>query len=280
MIQSSRQLKALVRNMSKGDSSKAQIIIRNYIMERFLERLSLTKYQDHLVIKGGILVSALVGLDNRSTMDVDAMVKNLILSAENARRIVEEIIAVHIEVGTAFEIKNVSAIMDEADYTGIRVMLDTTIETMHTPLKIDFSTGDVITPREVTFSYKLLFEERTISILAYNLETILAEKMETLLSRGIANTRMRDYYDIFVLEETQSQNINPDVLGKAFANTCAKRGSAAVVSDSNLILSEIESSSDMLALWLNYQRKFDYAADVSWDNVMQTIKNMCERMVQ
>lgn len=271
MIHTSRQLKALVRNISKGDSGKAQVIIRNYVMERFLERLSLSQYRNIMILKGGTLVAAMVGLDNRSTMDVDATLKNLPLNEDSARKIVEEITAIHIEDGMIFEIKSVTPIMDEADYPGIRIMLDTAIETMHTPLKIDFSTGDVITPREVSYSFRLLFEERTISILAYNLETVLAEKLETLLARGTANTRMRDYYDIYVLTNTQEHNIDNATLKEAFVNTSAKRGSIGLLSDVHLILKEVVESTVLIDRWKNYQRKFDYASDVLWADVMESV---------
>lgn len=271
MIHTSRQLKALVRNISKGDSGKAQVIIRNYVMERFLERLSLSQYRNIMILKGGTLVAAMVGVDNRSTMDVDATIKNLPLNEDNARKIVEEITAIHIVDGMIFEIKSVTPIMDEADYPGIRIMLDTAIETMHTPLKIDFSTGDVITPREVSYSFRLLFEERTISILAYNLETVLAEKLETLLARGTANTRMRDYYDIYVLTNTQEHNIDNATLKEAFVNTSAKRGSIGLLSDVHLILKEVAESTVLIARWKNYQRKFDYATDVLWADVMESV---------
>ena len=271
MIHTSRQLKALVRNISKGDNRKAQVIIRNYVMERFLERLSLSQYRNIMILKGGTLVAAMVGLDNRSTMDVDATLKNLPLNEDNARKIVEDITAIHIEDDMIFEIKSVTPIMDEADYPGIRIMLDTAIETMHTPLKIDFSTGDVITPREVSYSFRLLFEERTISILAYNLETVLAEKLETLLARGTANTRMRDYYDIYVLTNTQEHNIDNATLKEAFVNTSAKRGSIGLLSDVHLILKEIAESTVLIDRWKNYQRKFDYAADVLWADVMESV---------
>lgn len=271
MIHTSRQLKALVRNISKGDSGKAQVIIRNYVMERFLERLSLSQYRNIMILKGGTLVAAMVGLDNRSTMGVDATLKNLPLNEDSARTIVEEITAIHIEDGMIFEIKSVTPIMDEADYPGIRIMLDTAIETMHTPLKIDFSTGDVITPSEVSYSFRLLFEERTISILAYNLETVLAEKLETLLARGTANTRMRDYYDIYVLTNTQEHNIDNATLKEAFVNTSAKRGSIGLLSDVDLILKEVAESTVLIDRWKNYQRKFDYAADVLWADVMESV---------
>lgn len=274
MIHTSRQLKALVRNISKGDSIKAQIIIRNYVMERFLERLSLSQYRDNMILKGGTLVAAMVGLDNRSTMDVDATLKNLPLNEDSARKIVEEIAAIHIEDGMIFKIKSVTPIMDEADYPGIRIMLDTAIETMHTPLKIDFSTGDVITPREVSYSFRLLFEERTISILAYNLETVLAEKLETLLARGTANTRIRDFYDIYVLTNTQAHNIDNATLKEAFVNTSEKRGSIGLVPDMDLILKEVAESTMLIDHWKNYQRKFDYAAEVFWKDIMESVRSL------
>ena len=279
MIHTSRQLKALVRNLSKGDSVKAQTIIRNYVMERFLERLSLSKYRNNMILKGGSLVAAIVGLDNRSTMDVDTTLKNLPLSKESAKKIVGEITAIAIDDGMSFAITSAVPIMDEADYPGIQIMLETTLETMRTPLKIDFSTGDIITPHEVAYSFKLLFEERTISILAYNLETILAEKMETLISRGTANTRMRDFYDLYVLESTQSHNIDDTVLKVAFSNTCDKRDSSSLISTMDLILSEVAYSTDMKGLWESYQRKFEYAAYIEWSNIMQTVYRLFAKCV-
>ena len=275
MIRTSRQLKALVRNLSKGDSTRALIIIRNYVMERFLERLSVSPYRDNLILKGGTLIAAMVGLDNRSTLDVDATIKNLPLTEESARKIVADITNVEIDDGMTFEIKSVATIIDDAEYPGIRVSLDTTLENMQTPLRIDFSTGDVITPREVVYPFKLLFEDRTISILAYNLETVLAEKIETLLARGTANSRMRDFYDIYILGHLQPKNIDRALLKTAFANTSEKRGSSAVVAGMGLILDEVESSTEMIALWKNYQRKFVYASEIGWADVMQAVRKLC-----
>lgn len=276
MIRTSRQLKALVRNISKGDNSKAQVIIRHYVMERFFERLSLSKYRDNMILKGGTLVAAMVGLDNRSTMDVDTTLKNLPLNEESVKMIINEIITININDGLTFEIKSVSTIMDDFDYPGIRVMLDTTLESMHTPLKIDFSTGDVISPSAVSYSFRLLFEERTISILAYNLETVLAEKMETLISRGTANTRMRDFYDIYVLTNTQAHNIDNATLKEAFKNTCEKRGSISLLQDVDLIVTEVSESMILTELWQGYQRKFDYATDIIWDEVIDTVKRLID----
>ena len=239
MIKTSRQLKALVRNLTKGDSLQAQIIMRNYVMERFLERISLSKYRNNFILKGGMLVSAMVGLDTRSTMDIDTTIKNMPLSVENAREMIEEIIAVPIDDGMTFSIKSVGEIMDEAEYTGVRVNLEATLETMRTPLKVDISTGDIITPREVLYTFKLMFEERTISILAYNLETVLAEKMETVIARGVANTRLRDYYDLYILQNEYTHAISMEQFKAAFLATCKKRNSIQLIAEGNKILKEI-----------------------------------------
>lgn len=274
MIKTSRQLKALVRNLTKGDSIQAQIIMRNYVMERFLERISLSKYRNNFILKGGMLISAMVGLDTRSTMDIDTTIKNMPLSLENAREIIEEIIAVPIDDGMTFSIKSVDEIMDEAEYSGVRANLEAALETMRTPLKIDISTGDIITPREVSYTFKLMFEKRTISILAYNLETVLAEKIETVIARGVANTRLRDYYDLYILQNEYTYVINMEQFKAAFWATSEKRNSVQLIDDGNRILKEIEDSEAMQGLWKSYQKKFSYAEDISWEVVMRSIEKL------
>ena len=205
MIKTSRQLKDLIRNKAKGDSDKSALFIRNYGMERFLERVALSKYKDNFILKGGMLVSAMVGLENRATMDIDTTIRNFPLDAEHARNIVEEIAAVEIDDNIRFSIKDVSNIMDEAEYGGVRLSLDAFLDTMKIPLKVDISTGDAITPAEIEYRYKLMFEQRYISLWAYPLETVLAEKIETVLSRGVLNTRLRDFYDLYILQQTELQ---------------------------------------------------------------------------
>lgn len=278
MIKTSRQLKAMVRNLTKSDSTQAQIIIRNYVMERFLERISLSKYRNNFILKGGMLVSAMVGIDTRSTMDIDTTIKNLPLSVETAKEIVEEIISIPIDDGMSFVIKNISDIMDEAEYSGIRVNLEAKLETMRTPLKVDISTGDVITPREVSYSFKLMFEERTISILAYNLETVLAEKMETVISRGTANTRLRDFYDLYILQNEYIHVIDIEQFAKALAATSEKRKSNQLMQEGELILQEVGESEVMRELWGNYQKKFSYAEDIAWEMIIGSIKELFGRV--
>lgn len=280
MIKTSRQLKALVRNLTKGDSMQAQIIMRNYVMERFLERISLSKYKNNFILKGGMLVSAMVGLDTRSTMDIDTTIKNMPLSVENAKEMIEEIIAIPIDDGMTFSIKSVSEIMDEAEYSGVRANLKATLETMRTPLKVDISTGDIITPKEVYYTFKLMFEERTISILAYNLETVLAEKMETVIARGVANTRLRDYYDLYILQNEYTHAINMEQFKTAFLATSKKRNSVQLIADGNRILKEIEDSEVMQGLWKSYQKKFSYAEDISWKRVMDSIEKLFTKVLE
>lgn len=274
MIKTSRQLKALVRNLTKGDSLQAQIIMRNYVMERFLERISLSKYRNNFILKGGMLVAAMVGLDTRSTMDIDTTIKNMPLSVENAKEMMEEIIAIPIDDGMTFSIKSVGEIMDEAEYSGVRANLEATLETMRTPLKVDISTGDIITPGEVSYTFKLMFEERTISILAYNLETVLAEKMETVIARGVANTRLRDYYDLYILQNEYTYVINMEQFKAALLATSKKRNSIQLIAEGNRILKEIEDSEIMQELWKSYQKKFSYAEDISWERVMDSIEKL------
>lgn len=280
MIKTSRQLKALVRNLTKGDSLQAQIIMRNYVMERFLERISLSKYRNNFILKGGMLVSAMVGLDTRSTMDMDTTIKNMPLSVENVKEMIEEIIAIPIDDGMTFSIKSVGEIMDEAEYSGVRANLEATLETMRTPLKVDISTGDIITPREVLYTFGLMFEECTISILAYNLETVLAEKMETVIARGVANTRLRDYYDLYILQNEYTHAMNMEQFKAAFLATSKKRNSIQLITEGNRILKEIADSEVMQGLWKSYQKKFSYAEDISWEMAMDSIEKLFEQASQ
>ena len=199
MVKTARQLKDLIRNLSKDKAADAQILMRNYMMERFLERISLSEYRDKFILKGGMLVAAMVGLDARSTIDIDATVKGAMVDIEEIENMIATIISVPVDDGMEFRVKRISEIMDEAEYPGIRVSMETRFDSVITPLKIDISTGDAITPREVRYSFKLMLKDRSIEIWAYNLETVLAEKLETVVSRATTNTHMRDFYDLHIL---------------------------------------------------------------------------------
>ena len=217
------------------------------------------------------MVSAMVGIDTRSTMDIDTTIKNLPLSVEHVERILAEILTIPIDDGVLFKIERIDKIMEEADYGGLRVSMTAAIDTMRTPLKLDISTGDRITPGEIEYQFKLMFEDRSISILTYNLETVLAEKMETVLSRGIVNTRLRDFYDIYILQHDCTQSFDKNTLSDAFRITCAHRNSQAAVIKGIETLHRIRESTEMQKLWTAYQHKFAYAESISWGSVMDAI---------
>ncbi len=278
MIKTSKQLKDLIRNLSKEKSANAQILIRNYMMERFLERISLSEYRDNFILKGGMLVAAMVGLDARSTMDIDATVKGENVSVEDVKNIITNIISVSVDDGVIFRIKSIAEIMDEADYPGIRVSMDTLFDGVVTPLKIDISTGDIITPREVRYNFKLMLEERTIAVWAYNLETVLAEKIETIIRRNILNTRMRDFYDVYILNHIYGKELHHQILHDAVIATARKRGTEKKIADMIGIFDEVENDSTMINLWKAYQKKFSYAEDITWNEVMKSVREIYKMM--
>ena len=278
MIKTARQLKDLIRNLSREKSADAQLLMRNYMMERFLERISLSEYRDKFILKGGMLVAAMVGLDARSTMDLDATVKGANVNVEEIENLISAIVSVPIDDGVKFQLKSISEIMDEAEYPGIRVSMTTTFDGVVTPLKIDISTGDAITPREVRYS--LMLEDRSIDIWAYNLETVLAEKLETIITRTTTNTRMRDFYDIYILDQLHGNTLNRQTLYDALLATAKKRGTERHLAEAMDVLNEVESSPVMQKLWESYRRKFSYAADLEWNIIMRAVRSLyalCEK---
>ena len=272
MIHSSKQLKDLIRNLSKEVDIEAHVLIRKYMMERFLERVSSSKYNGSFILKGGMLVAAFVGVEARATMDIDTTIKGIPVTIVDMERTITEISNIDLDDNVKFRIKKVSEIMDEAEYSGIRFSMDAVLDGAVIPLKIDISTGDVITPREVAYSYKLMFEDRTIPIMTYPIETVLAEKLETVISRSITNTRMRDFYDIHIL--LKSQNINADILALALERTAKKRGNFSLLENAESVLKIVKSDEDMKRLWNIYQKKFKYAGEYTWDEVIHSVREL------
>ncbi len=270
----SEQIKGRIKNVAKENKADARTLMRIYMMERFLERVANSEYRDNFIIKGGMLVTALVGVALRSTMDIDTSIKNQNLSAEDARRIVDEIKDIDLGDGVTFEVKDISNIMDEMEYPGIRFSMNAVMGTLITPMKIDISTGDIITPRAIKYRYKLLLDNRSISLWSYNLETILAEKLQTILARGLLNTRMRDFYDIRVLISIYEQDIDNDVLKRAFDATCKKRGTENLKEEATKIISAISDDAQLQILWKSYQNKYPYAVDISYEDVMESTKSL------
>lgn len=270
------QIKGRIKSVAKQNNADARTLMRIYMMERFLERLAQSEYRDNFIIKGGILVTAMIGVAHRSTMDIDTSMKNLNLSAEDALRVVNQVKDIDLDDGVSFEVKDVSNIMDEMEYPGIRVTMNANVGRLITPLKIDISTGDVITPRAIEFNYDLLLEDRSISLWSYNLETILAEKLQTVLARGILNTRMRDFYDIRMLFDTYEDKVNKVVLKDAFAATCNKRGTDHLQEQAEEIIKIIEADEQLQVLWRAYQKKYSYAAEIDYASVINGVRKLMD----
>ncbi len=270
------QLKGRLKNLGNQHHADARTLMRLYMMERFLERISASEYRDNFIIKGGILVTSLIGMALRSTMDIDTTIKNLNLSDEDIRRIVDEICVIDLQDDVKFQVKQLSQIMDEMDYPGIRVTLNAFLGNMPVPMKIDISTGDVITPREIYHQYKLLLEDRSILLWSYNLETLLSEKLQTVLARGLLNTRMRDFYDLYELSKIYYDKIDIATLKSAFTATCAKRDTQNLFEDAPQVITKIQQDNNLMALWKSYQKKYIYAVNISYNDIMLSLIQLWE----
>lgn len=266
-------LKAKIRNVAKQKNIPAQVILQNYMFERLLVRLSASEYKERFVLKGGMLVAAIVGLDNRATMDLDTTLKNLPLTPEAIRRALEQICAIPFEDGVTFEIGTISPIREDDIYGGYRVMLNARLDTLLTPLSIDISTGDAITPHAVQYNFSEIFDdEKFYELWAYNIETVMAEKVETILRRGVFNTRPRDFYDAYILATTQK--FDKIVFSEAFAATAKHRGTAEQIADIPGILQNIEESSALKRVWDKYRKQFAYAENIEYERIIEVLKTL------
>ena len=273
------QLKARINAMAKEAGIPAQAMMQSYLLERLLERLSNSPWRNNVVIKGGVLISSLVGVSSRTTMDLDTTVRGFDLTHESAERAFREIISVQADDDWEFEFDRTEDIRETDDYPGIRVHIKAIYAPMAIPLTVDVTTGDKITPNAVEYRYPLLFDEGEISLMAYPIETVLAEKLETIVSRGVANTRPRDFYDIHVLMNTKCDYIDMDVLRNALESTCGKRGSWVTITRWANILDGVAGDATMLAQWAKYARKNPYAAGVSLQECCATAKGVLSKVV-
>jgi len=229
-------VKGKIRNLAKENSLSTQEILQMYFFERFLERLSKSKYRANFVIKGGLLISSLIGVENRTTMDVDTTVKGIPLEERLIAKIIEEILDIRLNDGIDFEMGGIEHIREDDDYDNFRISLTANIGKTKNPMKIDVTTGDPITPGEIEYRYPCIFSEEDIEVLAYPLETILAEKYESIIKRNVANTRMRDFYDIYALFSMKEGEIDFDILRTAITRTAAKRDSLEILKNSEELL--------------------------------------------
>lgn len=274
-MRTSMQVKALVRNLSKKLNVEAEVLLRSFMMERFLERIAASRYRHSFILKGGMLIASMVGIGTRTTMDMDATVKGTALNTQEIKTMIEEILQAPVDDGgIEFALRGVEEMHEEADYPGYRISIGAIFDKTRQTLKIDITTGDSITPKEIEFNYKLMFEDRSIRIMAYNLETVLAEKLETIITRGVTNSRMRDFYDIYIL--TATQQLDRSTFVAALRKTVEKRGTANQVSKAPEVVEVLAKSLLMIDLWQKYRIKYSYASMVTWEMVIDAVRVLSE----
>lgn len=266
-------LRAKIRNIAKQKNIPAQVILQNYMFERLLVRLSASKYKEKFVLKGGMLVAAIVGLDNRATMDMDTTLKNLPLTPEAIRSALEDVCDIAFDDGVVFEIGTISPIREDDIYGGYRVMLNAKFDTLLTPLSIDVSTGDAITPHAVQYNFSEIFDdEKSYELWAYNIETVMAEKIETILRRGVFNIRPRDFYDAYIL--TTTQKFDKAVFTDALSATAKHRGTTEQIADVPSILHNIEESTELQTMWDKYRKQFAYAKKIEYMSILTVLRQL------
>ena len=277
MFSNANSFKAKIKNISKDKGIPAQQVQQHYLIEQVLKLISTSSYRDSFIVKGGYLIGQMIGLDKRTTMDLDVTLKGTEMSRENLIHIFEEILCSKTD-GFSFSVDKLKPIRQDDEYGGFSLKLNATFDTLKEVVFIDITTGDKITPREITYSMTSIFTNESIKIWTYNLETVLAEKLETIISRGLASTRPRDRYDLFTLYKLRKEEINLEVLKNALENTAEKRKSKDTIYNWEEQVRGIEISDYQKELWIRYQRQFKYAKDISFDNSVQIIKEIMQQI--
>lgn len=272
MIKNKDSLKAKVSNLASTTNIPNKYLIQSFMFEALLKRISVSKYNDKFIIKGGLLLSSIFGVNLRSTMDLDTTIKGLPLDRTTITKVVNEIINIDLKDNIKLEIENIKDIREEELYSGFNINLKAEFDGLRTNLMIDITTGDVITYKEVQFEYKTLFDNEIINIMTYNYETIIAEKFEAIISRNIDNTRMKDYYDLYMFVNLKWNDIDKTILGKAIFNTSKKRDTLNYIEDADKYIELINEDSKLKSLWKNYQSNYVYAKDISFEDTITAIK--------
>ncbi len=267
-----------IRNLAENKNLKSQEVLQIYFFERFLDRLSKSKYKNNFVIKGGFLISSLIGIENRTTMDMDTTIKGIALKEERIKEIVEEIININVNDGIRFEINDISYIREEDEYENFRISLIANVGKTKNPMKLDLTTGDAITPREIEYTYPCIFGTEDIKIKAYPLETILAEKYETIIRRNITTTRMRDFYDLYTLYILKKDEIDYEILKEAIERTSKKRESQNIMKNYEEIIEDIKEDSYLKSLWEVYLSENKYIGNLKFDKVVDVVAILSNRI--
>ena len=272
MIKNRDSLKARTSNLANKTNIPNKYLIQSFMFEALLKRISISKYKDKFIIKGGLLLSSIFGVNLRSTMDLDTTIKGLPLDRETITKVINDIISIEIGDNIKLEIENIKHIREEELYAGFNVNLKAEFDGLKTNLMIDITTGDVITYKEVEFKYNTLFDNEIINIMTYNYETILAEKFESIISRNIDNTRMKDYYDLYMFVNLKWYDINKDTLREAIINTAKNRETLSYIEDASKYIELISDDSRLKSLWNSYKSNYDYAKDIEFVDTINAIK--------
>lgn len=272
MIKNAKSLMDRANNLAQRCDITTNEILQNYMFERVLERLSKSKYKNNFILKGGLLLSSIMGIDTRTTMDMDTCIKGVNLDDTQLYEVLNEILSIDVNDNIKFYIKNSKPIREDDDYGGLKYNLLAQYENLRVNLSIDIATGDLITPKEIEYDYKMMFEDRSLQIMTYNIETIIAEKFQTVISRGILNSRMKDYYDLYYL--TTYKQYSKDILRQAIKNTFEKRNTN--IENVQKVISEIATSDFTENLWNEYRKKFKYAKNIEYEQIMEKIKLLAE----
>lgn len=275
MKRNAMSLKAIINNIAKENKVSAQSVLQTYMLERLLERISISKYKDNFILKGGMLISAMLGIDSRTTMDMDTTIKGFKLTEENITNIINEICNIKIDDEVTFEVLKIELIREDDDYGGYRITFKANyMESMPVIMKIDITTGDKITYKEIKYSFDLMLEDRKIQIWSYNLETVIAEKFESIIKRGILGTRIRDYYDVYMLLNTQTKNINFNTLKDAIYSTAEYRNTINIIKDWSKIIEQLDNSDIMKKQWERYKKDNFYAKEIKYEDLIESLKQV------
>ena len=253
-------------------------ILQRYMFERVLERISVSKYQDNFILKGGLLLSAMFGIGNRMTKDMDATITGIDVSKDKMLKVLNEILSINLKDGVKFDVVDITDIREDDEYGGNKYHIVGKLQSLKVNLEIDISTGDKVTPRELKYKYPLIFEDRTIMISSYNIETILAEKIETVLRRGVFNSRMKDFYDIYYFLTKLRKEIDINVLKEAMDNTFTKRNSFEYLNDYEQIIDSIIGNERIEKLWNIYSNKYKYANGININEILNLLKEIIKKL--
>lgn len=274
MNKTPEQLKGAIRNIAKERNLHPQEVLQMFFFERILERLAVSAYQKNFILKGGLLISSMIGIAERTTMDMGTTVQGIQMEEDEIVEVVKEIISIDVGDSIKFEYQRIEPIREDDAYNNFRVYLKAVYGKVENPMKIDITTGDIITPAAVQYKFPLIFEEKSIPVMAYTIETILAEKYETIIRRNIANTRARDYYDLYTLYRGYNEIIRIDILRKAVIHTAEKRKSIEDIKEWRDILKDIREDPHLFLLWDNYTFDNEYIGELTFYKVLDAVEEI------